>query len=520
MPVYFCGACGHACQDHFRFCGLCGAALPLPAPAGHRQGGTTNDIHAEQDALRYKPQFMDWQDKTVAFELREIQLFFAPKTKACYRCKQEKERSICVSSYGRIGIVKKAKMNGDSLACTYSASDHVANIRKAQLSGQTLSMTLNGRDWTITFSSAGEAQKAASAILTVAMMLFQGPPPFELSGSEVKDRFVRPADDIIISSNLPPGWKVCYFNEGPRKYTYYMDLRNLQTTWQLPADVVEMVSLSTKKRYPRFLADRGFFVSFALWSIYYEVQSSLDLDPEFIYRGCIPVNDVFSSSSGMEPYWCRPGAVNAHDGQTSTVLNLTYFTSKACNLINDGTISESFLDRVWLPAMLNALRPNKFFTGVIMDDGKADPKAEPMQWPWRIEHTFIPNSFGKFLQMLKMSTKKFAELRLSRGSLKCVFPEQRNPFTHRLEMKIVSGRHMPKKDLFGKIDTFVDCSLSGVQTSPGERRRRRKRDELVDLLGRHLTFDRRETFDKVYPLRVQPRLASPGSCRLTDSVDG
>ncbi len=186
-----------------------------------------------------------------------------------YRIEEEKKRSFAVTSLGRIAIIKDGKLaaggdwyciSGQSGQWKYSACDHVAALRELKLEGSKLTMELRGRAFVLKCKTPEEANKAVSAISTVALILFSGPPPFKLTNVDLKaNQIVTPCASFIIGCNLPPGWEQGFSPDGK---PYYINILQQTTTWTMPPDVVEQCNVSRLSKYPRWCVMQGSFLAF------------------------------------------------------------------------------------------------------------------------------------------------------------------------------------------------------------------------------------------------------------------
>jgi hypothetical protein len=183
----------------------------------------------------------------------EFALCFMENVPVSYHLEEEKKRSFAVTSLGRIAVIKDGKLaaggrwpgSGKSSAC-----DHVAALRELKLEGSKLTMELRGRAFVLKFQKPEEATKAVSAINTVALILFSGPPPFKLTNVDLKaNQIVTPCANFIIGCNLPPGWEQGF---SPDRKPYYINILQQTTTWTMPPDVVEQCNVSRLSKYPRW----------------------------------------------------------------------------------------------------------------------------------------------------------------------------------------------------------------------------------------------------------------------------
>jgi hypothetical protein len=180
-----------------------------------------------------------------------------------YHLEEEKKRSFAVTSLGRIAIIKDGKLPGGDWPASgkYSACDHVAALRELKLEGSKLTMELRGRAFVLKCTTPEEANKAVSAISTVALILFSGPPPFKLTNVDLKaNQIVTPCASFIIGCNLPPGWEQGFSPDGK---PYYINILQQTTTWTMPPDVVEQCNVSRLSKYPRW-CDAGICFSLCL----------------------------------------------------------------------------------------------------------------------------------------------------------------------------------------------------------------------------------------------------------------
>jgi len=209
----------------------------------------------------------------------EFALCFMENVPVSYRLEEEKKRSFAVTSLGRIAIIKDGKLAGGDwpvgekfggkIACgrgdwpasgKYSACDHVAALRELKLEGSKLTMELRGRAFVLKCKTPEEANKAVSAISTVALILFSGPPPFKLTNVDLKaNQIVTPCASFIIGCNLPPGWEQGFSPDGK---PYYINILQQTTTWTMPPDVVEQCNVSRLSKYPRWCVMQGSFLAF------------------------------------------------------------------------------------------------------------------------------------------------------------------------------------------------------------------------------------------------------------------
>lgn len=105
----------------------------------------------------------------------------------------QKALSICVLQ----GFLARGK---------FSACDHVASLRDLKVEGTTVSMELRGRAFVLKLPSAQAVNDVVSAVNSVSLMLFCGPPPYKTTNVDLKmHQIVTPSPDFVISNNLPPG---------------------------------------------------------------------------------------------------------------------------------------------------------------------------------------------------------------------------------------------------------------------------------------------------------------------------
>jgi hypothetical protein len=106
-------------------------------------------------------------------------------------------------------------------------------------------------------------------------------------------------------------------------------------------------------------------------------------------------------------------------------------------------------DGAFFPALQIALGNNKFFTGITLSGGAGDTLLQPLV------------SRSGLLHMLRAAAPSLVELhmplipKLSMGGGMPLIP----PPQPTLGVQVWSGQHMPKKDFFGKIDTFAEVYL-------------------------------------------------------------
>jgi len=273
---------------------------------------------------------------------------------------------------------------------------------------------------------------------------------------------VLPSAEFVIGNNLPPGYELgfvnlasaCPWDEGqtalPRS-CYFINLCHGTTTWEMPPDVLEQCNVTRLSQYPRCLPDHGLWASLKLWSIYYSYHSTDDKAELYVHAP--PLEPGFLASP---PYWCAVGACNAHNGRTSSVLDLTILASK----LIPSTVDSSLLNTVFLPAMKAALSRNAFFNGIIM----STPTRE--QLPRKQFAALMSNAQTStgILKLLKTVVPRMVELNLGVPSPQAVGSASSADVSRVLAVRVWSGQSMPKKDLMGKIDTFVEMSLVSGST--------------------------------------------------------
>jgi hypothetical protein len=105
-----------------------------------------------------------------------------------------------VTSHGRIAIIR----SGDDKQREYSASDHVASLQELHVADTTVTMQLRGRAFSLLLPSdkGKEVKDVTSALNTVSLMLYSGPPPYKTSGFNPK---VQMQSVMIVTTDCNQG---------------------------------------------------------------------------------------------------------------------------------------------------------------------------------------------------------------------------------------------------------------------------------------------------------------------------
>ena len=117
-----------------------------------------------------------------------------------YRLGEVKTRAFIVTSHGRIAIIR----SGDDKQREYSASDHVASLQELHVADTTVTMQLRGRAFSLLLPSdkGKEVKDVTSALNTVSLMLYSGPPPYKTSGFNPK---VQMQSVMIVTTDCNQG---------------------------------------------------------------------------------------------------------------------------------------------------------------------------------------------------------------------------------------------------------------------------------------------------------------------------
>lgn len=198
-------------------------------------------------------------------------MFFEDTVQAEYRSGGgSKQRVLSLSYLGNLRILKQGRPETQG-----SSSDHLANLREVTRGGSEVKLTFTNRTWSVTCSSAEQASFLLKAIVTLGMILHQGPPLFVVADTAQGEKldlaqyhfFAEPTREYLVNQNLPFGWELSYManaaNSPPTPY--YIQQATQQSFWELPPDAIEQIPINSIKKYPRYLADGGFFMALRMW---------------------------------------------------------------------------------------------------------------------------------------------------------------------------------------------------------------------------------------------------------------
>ena len=451
-----------------------------PAGAPPAKSNAPGDWYDPKNANRcYVPLLLDhqglpqWLDSETSGQ-GEFALCFLENVLVSYRLEEQKTRSFAVTSLGRIAIIKDGKLPGGHWPASgaYSACDHAASLRELKLEGKNVTMELRGRAFVLKCKTAVEASKAVSALVTVSLMLFSGPPPFKLTDVDLKaNQIVTPSAAFIIGCNLPPGWEQAFTYDGK---PYYINILEQTTTWTTPA-MLESCNVSRLSKYPRCLPDNGLWASLRLWCFYFSHHGiqvkHAGGTPRQVQHGfgiSHPTVQILIKAPPPQsgPYWCADGATNGFNGRPSTIIDLTILAAKVLPqpdlfLENVGSVSGAFLEgwvsTSFLPALKQALSANKFFTGITL----STPDRASSSNAWFCRGIAADAAAAGVIQLVQVSAGMHSELGFP---LPCPQPPsvaaRTQAFTRRaLGVQVWSGRHLPRKDWLGKIDAYVKLYL-------------------------------------------------------------
>lgn len=236
-----------------------------------------------------------------------------------------------------------------------------------------------------------------------------------------------------------------------------------KTSWTMPPDVLEQVNVTRLSKYPRCLPDHGLWASLRIWCFFFSHHarpSRTAAGGEFLPH---LKNSKSTITATPQPYWCEPGATKAHNGRTSSIIDLNILASNILPQVTDN----QDLNRVFLPALKLALSNNKFFTGIKMSTptrrAESSTPVDNKDIGVRLAHPMVA-----LLKLIQSAAPTMVELNLPSvppNPTVGVLPSLPMATSRELGVEIWSGQSMPKKDFLGKIDTFVEVSLVAGATS-------------------------------------------------------
>jgi len=404
----------------------------------------------------------------------EFALVLLTGVKCSYkRDKEKKGAQFVVTSLGRIAFKKEergaGKLKPDMAQNEYSACSHVASVQSLTVEDLKVTIGLRGREFILMLSSADQVKAVISAMNTVSLILFSGPPSYKTYNVDLKvHQIVKPSATFIVGNNMPAGWEQVFcIDVQQQRVPYYVNKVDGSTCWTMPPDVSEQCNLAKLSKFPRCMPDGGFWAALKLWSFYFDMHNNRDQARRL----------ALTAPPGEAPYWCALGATNRHNGRPSTVLDLCLLSWNVgppglhtlIDTLQDVWVGW-WLNAVFVPSVMQALSRNYLFTGIATVTAVGNKPVRTAQEAWCTRVAKLSKMWSTeggqgegdkqagIINLVKAAAPTMIELNLGKPAPSPSMAPA-GVQSKLLGVQVWSGQHMPKKDVFGKIDTFVELSL-------------------------------------------------------------